>query len=118
MSYTETKIIKIGSQELYDIGDRLRFNISEVMPHKGYRFKFGIRDRVLKEAIKRFKPLEIVFSQHPDMSFMMNPVRWMSIGEEKEQPGYFKEPMKFYWFYITLNGEITKHKQPEGQLTL
>ena len=40
-SYPDPKILQIGQQTLYDIGDRLRFVIHDILPAKGYYGQFG-----------------------------------------------------------------------------
>ena len=110
------KVLQIGSQTLIPIGDTYRFVITETMPHVGYKFKFGIPNKILKEILRRGRYLEVTFGEHPEISFTMNPLRWMNLGEVKEQVGNFKNlPMKFYWFYVSLGGEVVPYKQAVGQ---
>ncbi len=105
-------ILKIGTQDLIPIGDTYRFVIQEIMPHKGFKFKFGIRDRVIQEVLKRGKRLSVAFSERPEIEFTMNPLKWMSMGEEKKQKGLFKDrPMRFWWFYVNFRNEIDKPRQ-------
>ncbi len=112
-------ILKIGSQELIPIGEHYRFSIKDVMPHTGYKFKFGLRDRVIKTMVERGKRLEVVFADHPDISFNMNPIEWLNKGEQKKQVGLFKnDPMTFYWYYVDFNGRIANRKEAKDQLTL
>jgi hypothetical protein len=111
-------IIKVGSQELVPIADYYRFVLQEVMPEKGFKFKFGIRDRVIDECLKRFKRLEVRFSEFPDLSFNLNPLEWQNLGEVKKQIGLFKnDPMKFYWFFVGFNNQLVpaREKQSVGQ---
>jgi hypothetical protein len=112
-------IIQIGNQELYDIGDRIRFTIKEVLPCRGYAGQFGLRDRVVEEAIKRAKPLEIMFAEHPEWHVIMNPIKFKALGKLNKQVGYYaNDPMKFYWFFLNGRGEITKQKQTAEQAFL
>ena len=115
-SWPEPKIIQIGSQQLYDIGDRLRFTIKDILPVKGYYGQFGIRDRIIEEAIKRAKPLQIMFEQREDWVVMHNPIYYKAVGKLKKQVGYYKDnPMNFYFFYINNRGEITREKENQEQ---
>lgn len=119
MNYPDPKIIRIGSQELFDIGDRIRFNISKVLLRKGYKFTFSIRDRILKEVLKRGKPLEVVFDEFPDITFMHNPIRWQTLGEEKKEVKLFKDaPMKLFYFRVDFYGNLTKQESDERQMQL
>ena len=111
-------ILRIGTQDLVPIGDSYRFVIREVMPERGFKFKFGIRDRILEEMVKRGKRLSVSFRDHPKLEITMNPIEWKNKGEKKLQKGMFKEPMKFYWYFMDFNGNLTNKKQAEGQLVL
>ncbi len=117
--YPNPTIIKIGGQELYEIGDRLRFTIKEILPCRGFAGQFGIRDKIIEEAIVRALPLEVMFAEKPDWHIQMNPIRFKAMGKKKKQVGYYENrPMVFYWFYLNSRGEVTKEKQNEGQLNL
>lgn len=119
LTWPETKIIKIGSQEIYDIGDRLRFTIKEILPCRGYSGQFGIRDKIIEEAISRAKPLQVTFKERPDVVILMNPIQWKALGKLKNQVGYYSgNPMKFYWYKLSFRNEVTKEKQVESQLNL
>ena len=112
-------VLMIGSQQLLPVGNGYRFVIREVMPEKGFKFKFGIRDRILDEMIKRGKRLSVSFSDHPDLEIDMNPIEWRNKGEKKLQNGLFKNnPMKFYWYFVDFNGNLTNKKEAQGQLVL
>lgn len=117
-SWPEPKIIQIGSQDLYDLGDRIRFNIREILPCRGYAGQFGLRDKIIEEAIARAKPLEIVFAERPEWTIFMNPIKFKAMGKLKKQVGYYADrPMKFYWFFLSFRGELTKlksHKEQEA----
>lgn len=83
-------------------------SIKDIMPHPGTHGKFGIRDKVLQEVLKRGKHLEVVFKERPELIFKMNPLRWGLLGEKKKQVGLYKsDPMVFLWFYIGLNDELS-----------
>ena len=112
-------IIRIGSQDLIPVGGHYRFVIKEVMPEKGFKFKFGIRDRIVYEMVKRGKRLSVSFSDHPELEINMNPIEWLTKGDKKLQKGLFKNnPMKFFWYYIDFNGNLTNKKQAQGQQIL
>lgn len=117
--YLEPKVITIGNQTLYDIGDRIRFKIREILPCRGYAGQFGLRDKIIEEAIARAKPLEIVFDERPDWTILMNPIKFKALGKTKKQVGYYKNrPMTWYWFKLNFRGEITKEKAVERQAFL
>lgn len=119
MKPTEIKIIKVGNQELYDIGDRLRFNIKEILPIRGFSGQFGLRDKIIEEAIARAKPLEVVFTERPEWTILKNPIQWKALGKLKKQVGYYaNNPMKFYWFTLDRFGNISKVKQDVFQEAL
>ena len=113
-------ILRIGSQDLIPIGDHYRFVIKEIMPEKGFKFKFGIRDRIIKEMTKRGKRLAVRFSDAPELEINMNHIDWFNKKDVKKQKGMFKDPMTFYWYYVDFNGNLVnkREKQPEGQQVL
>jgi len=105
-------IIQVGTQDLMPIGDSYRMVIKEIMPHKGTHGKFGIRDKILDTVLRKGKRLSVTFRERPGLEFTMNPIRWMSMGEEKQQVGLYKDtPMRFWWFYINYRDEIKKPEQ-------
>ena len=119
MSYPDPVVIRIGAQEVWDIGDRLRFVIKKVMLHRGYAFKFGIRDKVLREAQIRNKPIEFIFEQHPQIHFLNSAEHFMELGQLKNQVGYrADDPMKFYWFFVDFKKNLTKVETNKEQLQL
>jgi len=120
MSYwPNPTLIQIGSQTLADIGDRLRFVIHDILPVRGFYGQFGIRDRIIEEAIKRAKPLEVLFEQREDWSILQNPIAWKAMGKVKKQVGYYKDrPMTFYWYFLDKYGRLTKEKQQQEQEVL
>lgn len=112
----EARIIQIGAQQLYELHDRMRFTIKDILPAKGYYGQFGLRDKIIEEAIVRAKPLEVVFEEREDFHVIMNPIRFKALGKKKNQVGYYKErPMVFYWYNINSYGEVVTEKQTEGQ---
>lgn len=112
-------ILEIGSQQLIPMNDCYRFVIREVLPQKGYKFVFGIRKRIIDEMITRATRLEVIFTQFPEIVFKFNPIEWKAKGKLKKEVKLFKAtPMPIYWYYVAFNGELTKEKQPEGQLSL
>lgn len=114
--YLEPKIIQIGNQTLYDLGDRIRFKIKEILPVRGFAGQFGLRDRIIEEAIKRAKPLEIVFEERPEVTIFMNPIKFKAMGKKKKQVGYYaNDPMTFYWYFLNSRGELTKKKENISQ---
>lgn len=118
-SWPNPKIIKIGNQELYDIGERLRFTIKGILPKKGFAGQFSLRDKVVNEAVARGKHLEVVFEDRPELTIMHNPIFWKNMGEPKKQVGYYKDnPMTLFWYNIDFRGEISKEKQNENQEVL
>jgi len=114
-------VIRIGSQEIIPLGDYLRFVIDKVLPCPGFKFRFGIRKRIIDEVTKRGKRLEVRFNEFPDISFNLNPIQWLNLGELKKEVKLFKNsPMQIYYFYVGFNGElVTKRQlQPVGQEVL
>lgn len=112
-------ILRIGSQELIPLDDCYRFVIHEVLPQKGYKFVFGIRKRIIDEMIKRATRLEVIFTQFPEITFKLNPIEWLAKGKLKKEIKLFKDsPMKIMWYYVAFNGELTRKRQPEGQVSL
>lgn len=112
--YKEQKIIRFGTQELCDLGDRFRFTIDKVMLHKGYSFKFGIRNLIIQRVLTDNKPLEVMFKQHPYLKIFLKPSDCLRYGHIQEQYKYEKTPMMFFWFF-TRNEKLVPYKQPEGQ---
>lgn len=115
----EQRIIKIGNQDLYVLEDRVRYSINEVLPAKGFKFQFSLRDRVLREALRVAKPLEIVFQEFPEITIMHNPIRWLALGKMKQEVKNFKNhPMVFYYYNVDWRGEISKKPSAENQEVL
>ena len=105
-------ILKIGSQELLPIGDYYRFVIRETLPHKGYKFKFGIRDKLLKIVACKGKRLAVSFSEHPGLEFVHNPIRWLALGRPHYETKLFKDrPMLMHYFYVNFRDEVEKPAQ-------
>lgn len=117
-TWPEPKIVQVGNQDLYDLGDRVRFKINEILPCRGYAGQFGLRDKIIEEAITRAKPLEIVFAERPEITIFMNPIKFKAMGKVKKQVGYYKDrPMTFFWYFLNFRGELTKlksHKEQEA----
>ena len=111
-------VIKIGSQVLLPIADHYRFVIHDVLPERGFKFKFGVRDRIIDYVISKAKHLEVRFKQFPDLSFNLNPIQWKALGKRQKQNGIFKnQPITFYCFFVDYKWDLTqkKHKQNENQ---
>ena len=112
-------ILRIGSQELIPLDDCYRFVIHEVLPQRGYKFGFGIRKRIIDEMITRATRLEVIFTEFPDISFKLNPLDWLARGKLKKEIKLFKNhPMKLMFYWVAFNGELTRKRQPEGQVSL
>ena len=111
-------IIKIGNQPLLPIGNHYRFRIYKTMPERGFKFKFGIREKIIDYVISKGKHLEVVFQEFPDIILNENPIRWKALGKRQKQVGLWKDnPFWIYWFYIDFYGNLTKkqNKQNENQ---
>lgn len=109
----------IGNQELYLDQDKAVYTINEVLPQKGYKFAFGIRDRVFQECLKRGKKLEIKFKEHPNITFTENPIKWQMLGKEKKEVKNFKNrPMTLFYYFVDFQGQLTKKESDEHQTVL
>lgn len=113
---TSRAILKIGQMEFIPMADCYRFTIQKVLPQKGYKFAFSIRKRAIDELIRRGSRLEIVFAEHPELSFKENPLTWKNLGKLKKEVHNFKDlPMSIYYYYVNYAGQISRLKQPHGQ---
>jgi len=114
-------IIKIGNQPLLPIADHYRFRIYKTMPERGFKFKFGIREKIIDYVISKGKHLEVVFPEFPSIILNENPIRWKALGKRQKQVGLWKDnPFWLYWYYVDFKGDLTqkKNKNIEGQKTL
>ena len=109
-------VVKIGSQELIPIGEHYRFVIEEVLPHKGFKFKFSIRDKIIDLVVSKGKRLEVRFKEFPDLSFNLNPIEWLTLGKKKKEIKLFKNfPMILFYYFVGFNNELAKKPNPNGQ---
>ena len=106
------KEIRIGNQIILDYGDSLSYKIDKVLLHKGFKFTFGLRDKLINYAVSKAQRLQVSFKEFPDIKFKLNPIEWISLGERRKQNGYYKnDPMYFYFYYVNRFGNLVKKKQ-------
>src|SRR3990167_8094211 len=116
MNRLPNTVLRIGNQELIPMGYHYRFSIRRTMPERGFKFKFGIRERILDEMIERGTNLEVVFPEFPKIKFNENPAKLKEIGKRQKQVGFWKDnPFWHYWFFVDFKGDLARRQYKNAE---